>query len=66
RKNEKHICVFWDPELEGGAWSTRGCITVRSSADQTVCSCYKLGSFAVLTALHDTGVCMLNFCQKGS
>ncbi|KAI2646916.1 Adhesion G protein-coupled receptor E2 [Labeo rohita] len=66
RKNEKHICVFWDPELEGGAWSTRGCITVRSRADQTVCSCYKLGSFAVLTALCDTGVCMLNFCQKGS
>uniref|UniRef100_A0A673FTC5 Si:ch211-241f5.3 n=1 Tax=Sinocyclocheilus rhinocerous TaxID=307959 RepID=A0A673FTC5_9TELE len=53
--NEKHMCVFWDPELEGGAWSTRGCTTVRSSADQTVCSCSKLGSFAVMTVLCDTG-----------
>ncbi|XP_016371582.1 adhesion G protein-coupled receptor E2-like [Sinocyclocheilus rhinocerous] len=68
KKNEKHMCVFWDPELEGGAWSTRGCTTVRSSADQTVCSCSKLGSFAVMTVLCDTGVCRptLNFCQQGS
>ncbi|XP_058627750.1 adhesion G protein-coupled receptor E3 isoform X1 [Onychostoma macrolepis] len=68
KKNEKHMCVFWDPELDGGAWSTHGCTTVRSTADQTVCSCYKLGSFAVLTALCDTGDCRptLNFCQRGS
>ncbi|XP_016131418.1 CD97 antigen-like isoform X1 [Sinocyclocheilus grahami] len=55
KKNEKHMCVFWDPELEGGAWSTRGCTTVRSSADQTVCSCSHLSSFAVLMALYDIG-----------
>uniref|UniRef100_A0A672NB08 Si:ch211-241f5.3 n=1 Tax=Sinocyclocheilus grahami TaxID=75366 RepID=A0A672NB08_SINGR len=54
-ENEKHMCVFWDPELEGGAWSTRGCTTVRSSADQTVCSCSHLSSFAVLMALYDIG-----------
>uniref|UniRef100_A0A671R9L8 Si:ch211-241f5.3 n=1 Tax=Sinocyclocheilus anshuiensis TaxID=1608454 RepID=A0A671R9L8_9TELE len=51
----KPMCVFWDPELEGGAWSTRGCTTVRSSADQTVCSCSHLSSFAVLMALYDIG-----------
>uniref|UniRef100_A0A671R9K3 Si:ch211-241f5.3 n=1 Tax=Sinocyclocheilus anshuiensis TaxID=1608454 RepID=A0A671R9K3_9TELE len=58
KKNEKHkpMCVFWDPELEGGAWSTRGCTTVRSSADQTVCSCSHLSSFAVLMALYDIGL----------
>ncbi|XP_052406168.1 adhesion G protein-coupled receptor E3 [Carassius gibelio] len=68
KKNEKHMCVFWDPELDGGAWSTLGCSTVSSRADQTVCSCNKLGSFAVLTVLCDTGVCRptLNFCQLDS
>ncbi|XP_026103658.1 adhesion G protein-coupled receptor E1-like isoform X2 [Carassius auratus] len=68
KKNEKHMCVFWDPELDGGAWSTLGCSTVSSRADQTVCSCNKLGSFAVLTVLCDTGVCRptLNFCTLDS
>uniref|UniRef100_A0A671T4M9 Si:ch211-241f5.3 n=1 Tax=Sinocyclocheilus anshuiensis TaxID=1608454 RepID=A0A671T4M9_9TELE len=56
KKNEKHICVFWDHKLEGGAWSTRGCTTVSSSADQTVCSCSHLSSFAVLMALYDIGL----------
>uniref|UniRef100_A0A672QNP4 CD97 antigen-like n=1 Tax=Sinocyclocheilus grahami TaxID=75366 RepID=A0A672QNP4_SINGR len=55
KKNEKHICVFWDHKLEGGAWSTRGCTTVSSSADQTVCFCSHLSSFAVLMALYDIG-----------
>ncbi len=64
KKNEKHVCVFWDPELEGGTWSTRGCTTVRSDADQTVCSCSHLSSFAVLMALYDIGVCIPNFCHQ--
>uniref|UniRef100_A0A8C1S5V0 Si:ch211-241f5.3 n=1 Tax=Cyprinus carpio TaxID=7962 RepID=A0A8C1S5V0_CYPCA len=57
KKNEKQrpMCVFWDPELDGGAWSTRGCTTVISSADQTDCSCSHLSSFAVLMALYDIG-----------
>uniref|UniRef100_A0A9J7ZAI7 Si:ch211-241f5.3 n=1 Tax=Cyprinus carpio carpio TaxID=630221 RepID=A0A9J7ZAI7_CYPCA len=55
KKNEEHMCVFWDPELDGGAWSTRGCTTVISSADQTDCSCSHLSSFAVLMALYDIG-----------
>uniref|UniRef100_A0A8C1YCU0 Si:ch211-241f5.3 n=1 Tax=Cyprinus carpio TaxID=7962 RepID=A0A8C1YCU0_CYPCA len=55
KKNEKHICVFWDHKLEGGAWSTEGCTTVSSSAGQTVCSCSHLSSFAVLMALYDIG-----------
>ncbi|XP_073694059.1 adhesion G protein-coupled receptor E5 isoform X2 [Garra rufa] len=53
--NEEHICVFWDHNLEGGAWSTHGCTKVNSSADQTVCSCTHLSSFAVLLALYDIG-----------
>ncbi|KAL1278624.1 hypothetical protein QQF64_025297 [Cirrhinus molitorella] len=55
KMNEKHICVFWNHSLEGGAWSTTGCTTVSSSADQTVCSCFHLSSFAVLMALYDIG-----------
>ncbi|XP_026104058.1 CD97 antigen isoform X2 [Carassius auratus] len=56
-KNEKQrpVCVFWDPELDGGAWSTRGCTTVSFSPDRTNCSCNHLSSFAVLMALYDIG-----------
>ncbi|XP_051572569.1 adhesion G protein-coupled receptor E5-like isoform X2 [Myxocyprinus asiaticus] len=53
--NENHTCVFWDPSLQGGAWSTRGCTTMNSSDVQTVCSCNHLSSFAVLMALYDIG-----------
>ncbi|XP_051570510.1 adhesion G protein-coupled receptor E5-like isoform X2 [Myxocyprinus asiaticus] len=53
--HEDHICVFWDPLLKGGAWSTRGCTTMSSSDVQTVCSCNHLSSFAVLMALYDIG-----------
>ncbi|XP_077069687.1 adhesion G protein-coupled receptor E5 [Siphateles boraxobius] len=56
RSNENHTCVFWDPDLEGGAWSKEGCTTVSSSDVQTVCSCNHLSSFAVLMALYDIGV----------
>ncbi|XP_051988527.1 adhesion G protein-coupled receptor E1-like [Xyrauchen texanus] len=52
---EDHICVFWDPLLKGGAWSTRGCTTMNISNVQTVCSCNHLSSFAVLMALYDIG-----------
>ncbi|KAL7883678.1 hypothetical protein SRHO_G00013360 [Serrasalmus rhombeus] len=39
------MCVFWDPFLDGGAWSTKGCTVV--------CSCTHLSSFAVLMACHE-------------
>lgn len=55
KKNVNHICVFWDHDLDGGAWSTRNCSTVRSTADETICSCSHLSSFAVLMALYDIG-----------
>ncbi|KAK7167251.1 hypothetical protein R3I94_001597 [Phoxinus phoxinus] len=55
RSNENHTCVFWDPRLEGGAWSKEGCTTESSSDVQTVCSCNHLSSFAVLMALYDIG-----------
>ncbi|KAL6460544.1 hypothetical protein MHYP_G00305100 [Metynnis hypsauchen] len=47
------MCVFWDPSLDGGAWSTKGCTVVSSNANHTVCSCTHLSSFAVLMALHE-------------
>ncbi|XP_073801131.1 adhesion G protein-coupled receptor E5 isoform X1 [Danio rerio] len=55
KENVNHICVFWDHDLDGGAWSTRNCSTVRSTADETICSCSHLSSFAVLMALYDIG-----------
>lgn len=53
--NENHICVFWNPELNGGAWSTHGCTKVNSNDVKTVCSCEHLSTFAVLMALYDIG-----------
>ncbi|CAM4341818.1 unnamed protein product [Leuciscus chuanchicus] len=55
RSDKNHTCVFWDPDLKGGAWSKEGCTTVSSSDLQTVCSCNHLSSFAVLMALYDIG-----------
>ncbi|XP_030645583.1 CD97 antigen-like [Chanos chanos] len=49
----KHICVYWDPDKDGGAWSDRGCETVSSTVNHTVCSCSHLSSFAVLMASFD-------------
>ncbi|XP_072530508.1 adhesion G protein-coupled receptor E2-like [Salminus brasiliensis] len=49
----KQTCVFWDSTLDGGAWSTRGCTVVMSNANQTVCSCTHLSSFAVLMSLYE-------------
>ncbi|KAG9279017.1 CD97 antigen-like isoform X1 [Astyanax mexicanus] len=46
-------CVFWNSTLNGGAWSTNGCTVVMSNANQTVCSCTHLSSFAVLMALYE-------------
>ncbi|XP_073713042.1 adhesion G protein-coupled receptor E5 isoform X1 [Misgurnus anguillicaudatus] len=53
--NENLTCVFWDHELEHRGWSTRNCTKVRSDANETVCSCTHLSSFAVLMALYDIG-----------
>lgn len=58
--NDNHICVFWDPKLNGGAWSTHGCTKVNSDGFKTVCSCEHLSTFAVLMALYDIGVCVSN------
>uniref|UniRef100_A0A4W4H199 Si:ch211-241f5.3 n=1 Tax=Electrophorus electricus TaxID=8005 RepID=A0A4W4H199_ELEEL len=46
-------CVFWDSNLDGGAWSSSGCTVVKSSNNHTVCSCTHLSSFAVLMALYE-------------
>lgn len=51
--NNRSSCVFWDSSLNGGAWSTRGCIVKESNLKYTVCSCDHLSSFAILMALYE-------------
>lgn len=55
-----HVCVFWDSTEEGGTWSPRGCRTVDSNSEYTVCSCSHLSSFAVLMALYQMEARNLN------
>ncbi|XP_025922959.1 adhesion G-protein coupled receptor G2 isoform X3 [Apteryx rowi] len=47
-------CVFWDFNRNGGygGWSYEGCIVKESRANETVCSCNHLTSFAVLMNLY--------------
>ncbi|XP_067088881.1 adhesion G protein-coupled receptor E5-like [Osmerus mordax] len=51
--NGSRSCVYWEPKLDGGSWSDRGCTVLESETDYTVCSCSHLSSFAVLMALHE-------------
>uniref|UniRef100_H3DMH1 Si:ch211-241f5.3 n=1 Tax=Tetraodon nigroviridis TaxID=99883 RepID=H3DMH1_TETNG len=51
--NRSHTCVFWDSSEDGGTWSPRGCSTVDSNSEYTVCSCSHLSSFAVLMSLYE-------------
>ncbi|XP_064355332.1 adhesion G-protein coupled receptor G2 isoform X2 [Dromaius novaehollandiae] len=62
-------CVFWDFNRNGGhgGWSYEGCIVKESRANETVCSCNHLTSFAVLmnvygnTPLNPTQELVLTF-----
>ncbi|XP_055333204.1 adhesion G protein-coupled receptor L3-like [Paramacrobiotus metropolitanus] len=47
------MCAFWDYKNDKemnfqGAWSTRGCVVVKSYSHKTVCECDHLTNFAVL------------------
>ncbi|XP_042370829.1 adhesion G protein-coupled receptor E4-like, partial [Plectropomus leopardus] len=53
KPNESSACVFWDSSVDGGSWSARSCKVLESNSEYTVCSCSRLGSFAVLTTLYD-------------
>ncbi|KAG8441270.1 hypothetical protein GDO86_006849 [Hymenochirus boettgeri] len=44
-------CVFWSDNET--AWSTAGCIKTHSTANETICNCTHLTSFAILVALND-------------
>ncbi|XP_068939006.1 adhesion G protein-coupled receptor E1 isoform X2 [Petaurus breviceps papuanus] len=44
------ICISWDPEIEGGRWTSTGCVMVNSSETQTMCSCHHLANMAVIMA----------------
>uniref|UniRef100_A0A8B9PYF2 Adhesion G-protein coupled receptor G2 n=1 Tax=Apteryx owenii TaxID=8824 RepID=A0A8B9PYF2_APTOW len=59
-------CVFWDFNRNGGygGWSYEGCIVKESRANETVCSCNHLTSFANLygnTPLNPTQELVLTF-----
>uniref|UniRef100_A0A3Q3F875 Adhesion G-protein coupled receptor G2 n=2 Tax=Labrus bergylta TaxID=56723 RepID=A0A3Q3F875_9LABR len=49
-ENHSASCVFWDfTQNEGrGSWSSDGCFVVNTSAEETICSCNHLTSFAIL------------------
>ncbi|XP_055783090.1 adhesion G protein-coupled receptor E2-like [Salvelinus fontinalis] len=45
-------CVYWSDENGPGVWSGRGCTSVMSNSNQTVCSCNHLSTFAMLKGIH--------------
>ncbi|XP_028290939.1 uncharacterized protein adgrg2a isoform X2 [Gouania willdenowi] len=46
-------CVFWDFALNGGGggWSSLGCSIIRTTAEDSTCSCNHLTAFAILLDL---------------
>ncbi|KAL6473302.1 hypothetical protein MHYP_G00194900 [Metynnis hypsauchen] len=44
------LCTFWKSDLNNGSggWSSDGCTVLSSTANETVCSCNHLTSFALL------------------
>ncbi|XP_053715501.1 mucin-5AC-like isoform X1 [Synchiropus splendidus] len=56
--NFEASCVFWDFSLHGGSggWSSDGCSVLNSSAEETICGCSHLTSFAILLDLSRGGI----------
>ncbi|KAM6971575.1 adhesion G-protein coupled receptor G2 [Tautogolabrus adspersus] len=52
-ENHSASCVFWDFTRNegGGGWSSDGCFVVNTTAEETICSCNHLTSFAILLDL---------------
>uniref|UniRef100_A0A8C5GL01 Adhesion G-protein coupled receptor G2 n=1 Tax=Gouania willdenowi TaxID=441366 RepID=A0A8C5GL01_GOUWI len=51
--NHVSSCVFWDFALNGGGggWSSLGCSIIRTTAEDSTCSCNHLTAFAILLDL---------------
>ncbi|XP_029584506.1 adhesion G protein-coupled receptor E1-like isoform X2 [Salmo trutta] len=45
-------CVYWSDENGPGVWSGRGCTSVMSNSNQTVCSCNHLSTYTLLEGIH--------------
>uniref|UniRef100_UPI0037E87F5B adhesion G-protein coupled receptor G2 n=1 Tax=Semicossyphus pulcher TaxID=241346 RepID=UPI0037E87F5B len=57
-ENHSASCVFWDFTQNGGGggWSSEGCFVVNTTAEETICSCNHLTSFAILLDLSRQGL----------
>ncbi|KAB0387337.1 hypothetical protein FD755_002293 [Muntiacus reevesi] len=47
---ESAICVAWRPDVEGGRWTTSGCVLLEASKTHTVCGCNRMVNLAVIMA----------------
>ncbi|KAM9337150.1 adhesion G-protein coupled receptor G2 [Symphorus nematophorus] len=56
--NYSATCAYWDFTLNGGGggWSSTGCFLVNNTAEETICSCNHLTSFAILLDLGRDGI----------
>ncbi|XP_041670676.1 uncharacterized threonine-rich GPI-anchored glycoprotein PJ4664.02 [Cheilinus undulatus] len=56
--NHSASCVYWDYSLYdgGGGWRSDGCFVVNTTAEETICSCNHLTSFAILLDLSREGL----------
>eukprot|EP00079_Xenopus_tropicalis_P033203 XP_017946974.1 PREDICTED: adhesion G-protein coupled receptor G2 [Xenopus tropicalis] len=48
--NVSMLCVFWNFKLNSGrgGWDSNGCSVVKTTVNQTICTCNHLTSFAIL------------------
>ncbi|XP_037679925.1 adhesion G protein-coupled receptor E1-like [Choloepus didactylus] len=50
QKFESPICVSWDMDVEGGRWTSSGCVILSASKTHTVCSCKRFVNLAIIMA----------------
>nr|XP_023444908.2 adhesion G protein-coupled receptor E1-like [Dasypus novemcinctus] len=50
QKFERPICVSWDTDVDGGRWTSSGCVILKASETHTVCSCKHLVNLAIIMA----------------
>ncbi|XP_055096182.1 adhesion G protein-coupled receptor E1 isoform X2 [Symphalangus syndactylus] len=50
QKFERPICVSWSTDVEGGRWTSFGCVILEASETYTVCSCNRMANLAVIMA----------------
>ncbi|XP_037679924.1 adhesion G protein-coupled receptor E1-like [Choloepus didactylus] len=50
QKFESPICISWDTDVQGGRWTSSGCVILSASKTHTVCSCQLLVNLAIIMA----------------